>query len=90
MEDRSLLESVSIVAANNKEKFGHIYYDIVGFHPDGHVATIIKDDDYFYGARADHFIIIDGYCEEYGAPTVMILCNHKGDIHTEFIVYKEA
>jgi len=67
------------------------------FHPNGITQTILRNDDYFLGHRADHFIIVDGSDEEYDeydeskpyyskTGAFILICNHKGDTIIEFYI----
>ena len=54
---------------------------LAGFHPES-VRMIIKDDDYYLGRRANHFVLIFGWSEAfgYGNGCVVCLANHKGSL----------
>lgn len=65
------------------------------FHPNGITQTILRDDDYFGNNRADHFIIVDGYDEDYcefdendntNMGAFILICNHKGDTRIEYYI----
>lgn len=69
------------------EKYGDQYnrsmlLDLAEFHPDGRCGCIKKDDDYFFGRRANHFIVISGWLEHLAIeiPVFLIICNHKGSL----------
>lgn len=56
------------------------------FHPNGNTRTLILNDDYFMGLRADHFILIDGSNLE-GEAAILIIANHKGTMMAR-LLYK--
>ena len=60
-----------------------------GFHPEA-VRVIARDDDYYLGRRADHFVLIFGWSEalldQDDQECVLCLTNHKGGVTVR--VYK--
>lgn len=57
------------------------------FHPNGETQTILKNDDYFLGNRANHFVIIDGYDEDYdNVGAFILICNHKGSTTIQYYI----
>lgn len=63
------------------------YNENIEFHPNGHTHSLILNDSYFMGLRADHFILVDGETlnEE---PAILIIANHKGFIEAK-LLYKQ-
>lgn len=54
------------------------------FHPNGRVSCIEANDEYVFGIRCDHLIVMDGRLdvefvdEKNGTPSILLYGNHKG------------
>lgn len=70
------IEKISGLDEFKSNKYG--LSRITTFHP---IATrmVIKDDGYYLGSRANHFVLLFGYTEHETWPNcIMLLTNHKG------------
>lgn len=62
------------------------------FHPK-EVLMIEKDDEWFCGLRANHFVVMSGWSEQYGDDftVTIVMANHKGDMgYTVIVSIKEG
>lgn len=61
-----------------KSEYGEIIPDeFNAFHCKG-LLIVVRNDDYFCGMRADHFVVELGEVEGEEGRWALITCNHKG------------
>ena len=63
-----------------------------GFHPQA-VRMVTRNDEYYLGYRADHFVLIFGQSEVLGddyswGDCVVCLANHKGGLCIRVFIFK--
>lgn len=64
------------------------------FHPNGPCGCVILNDDYLFDMRCDHFMWAEGWHEGYDyekgyADSILIYCNHKGNLIIKEIMFIE-
>lgn len=62
--------------------------DDIQFHPNGRCWGFSPcDDDYHFGIRGDHYVIVDGFDEcDIRTKTILVIGNHKGQTALSFVV----
>lgn len=89
MEMYNLVEIKAAEKYNeNRYQFDNVNkyeFELESFHPKESMM-IKSNDDYLFGIRADHHVLIAGWNEGTGNDSFVVLGNHKG---TLMIVYFE-
>jgi len=65
-------------------------WSIETFHPTN-VKMVERDDSWFCGMRANHFVVIAGWNEEdYDLYSIMVIANHKGELKYRTATYYDT
>ena len=77
---QSLVEIENLYWGNANAPTDDIHSPFGWFHPSSTVRVIVKNDDYYLNARANHFVLLFGYSEALDVWDDCVVCiaNHKG------------
>ena len=70
--------------------FEQPHWSIESFHPTT-VQMVERNDSWFCGMRANHFVVITGWNEEdYDRYSIMVIANHKGELKYRTATYYDT